>query len=224
MATLDQTNLEAITLHGKQAASGAALYATLGAITFTDVTVSNNSASNNCGGIYLTGANNSLFLQNSTIVDNHRANTGGTGFSGLIIGSNATVSIDNTVLANNDDKNCGGTSGNWSSLGHNLSSDSSCAFVQAGDQQAVDPMLGPLVDNGGRTPTHALRPDSPAIDTGSVTACPASDQRGVARPFDGDGDGVGVCDKGAYEARNQITMNDVTIDVETVVRPAPYSL
>ena len=32
----------------------------------------------------------------------------------------------------------------------------------------VDPRLGPLQDNGGRSQTHALLSDSPAIDTGSA--------------------------------------------------------
>jgi CSLREA domain-containing protein len=48
-----------------------------------------------------------------------------------------------------------------------------------------DPLLGPLQDNGGPTPTHALFANSPAIDKGndfSVTA--TTDQRGQPRPFD----------------------------------------
>ena len=34
-----------------------------------------------------------------------------------------------------------------------------------------NPELGPLADNGGPTPTHALLPTSPAIDTAQGT-CP----------------------------------------------------
>ena len=45
---------------------------------------------------------------------------------------------------------------------------------------------------------HALRPGSSAIDAG-IGACIAHDQRGVARPQDGNDDGVAVCDLGAFE-------------------------
>ncbi|HYN43993.1 MAG TPA: DUF11 domain-containing protein [Thermoanaerobaculia bacterium] len=42
----------------------------------------------------------------------------------------------------------------------------------------LDPILGPLADNGGPTFTHALLPGSPAIDAGSNPAALANDQRG----------------------------------------------
>ena len=54
-------------------------------------------------------------------------------------------------------------------------------------------MLGAFADHGGPTFTVSLLPGSPAIDAGSATNCPATDQRGVPRPY-----GSG-CDIGAYE-------------------------
>lgn len=48
------------------------------------------------------------------------------------------------------------------------------------------------------TYAHRLRPTSFAIDSG-WGACSSHDQRGVARPRDGDGDGRALCDLGAYE-------------------------
>jgi hypothetical protein len=61
----------------------------------------------------------------------------------------------------------------------------------------IDPVLS---DNGGPTPTHALLPGSNALD--AAPRCPPvyTDQRGNVRPADGNGDGVEVCDIGAYEA------------------------
>ena len=42
----------------------------------------------------------------------------------------------------------------------------SMSIVGTGNIVGVDPMLGPLQDNGGPTWTHALLPGSPAIDAG----------------------------------------------------------
>ncbi|MCB0133230.1 MAG: hypothetical protein KDD78_20345, partial [Caldilineaceae bacterium] len=50
-----------------------------------------------------------------------------------------------------------------------------------------------LADNGGPTMTHALTADSPALDAARADACPATDQRGVARPQGA------ACDAGAFE-------------------------
>jgi len=59
-------------------------------------------------------------------------------------------------------------------------------------------VLYPLADNNSTLPTHALRKGSPAVDAG-VGSCTSHDQRGLTRPRDGDGDGVAICDLGAYE-------------------------
>src|SRR5205807_9137640 len=67
------------------------------------------------------------------------------------------------------------------SLGYNLSSDDAGGHLTGpGDQINIDPMLGPLQDNGGPTFTHSLMPGSPAIDAGdpNFTPPPFYDQRG----------------------------------------------
>jgi len=118
--------------------------------------------------------------------------------------------LKNTIVANNAGTQCG-MSGTWVSDGHNLSSDGSCHLDQAGDLPSTDPILAPLADYGGPTPTHALLPGSQAIDGGDNTGCPATDQRGVPRPVDGDNSGTAVCDIGSYEVRSQITIDDVSV-------------
>ena len=60
-----------------------------------------------------------------------------------------------------------------------------------------DPQLvGPL---SGLAYGMALRPGSPALDTGDASVCPPDDLLGNPRPADGDQDGSAVCDRGAYE-------------------------
>ncbi|MCY2987091.1 MAG: S8 family serine peptidase, partial [Planctomycetota bacterium] len=60
--------------------------------------------------------------------------------------------------------------------------------------------LGPLQDNGGPTWTHALEFGSPATDAGDPAWFPATDQRGIARPQDGDGTRGAQPDSGAFES------------------------
>jgi hypothetical protein len=50
------------------------------------------------------------------------------------------------------------------------------------DTISGDPRLAPLANNGGRTRTHALLDDSPAIGAGNNAAGLAYDQRGPGFP------------------------------------------
>ena len=66
----------------------------------------------------------------------------------------------------------------------------------------INPMLGPLQNNGGPTETMALLPGSPAIGTGIALAV---DANGDALQYDQRGPGYprttnGTVDIGAYEA------------------------
>jgi hypothetical protein len=111
--------------------------------------------------------------------------------------------LKNTLLSSSaTGDNCSGIA--VTSLGHNLSSDDSCGLSGPGDLQNTDPLLGPLQDNGGPTLTHALLPGSPAIDAGDNGNAPATDQRGLPRIMDGDGNGSFLADIGAYELQNGV--------------------
>jgi uncharacterized repeat protein (TIGR01451 family) len=129
----------------------------------------------------------------ATIALNSAATGGGVNNAGTA----TAAKLSGTLLSVNTGGNCAGT---IESGGSNLDSGTTCAFGATGDQSSADPLLGPLADNGGPTATHALLSGSPAIDAATNSDCPATDQRGVARPVDGNGDSVAACDIGAFEA------------------------
>ena len=74
------------------------------------------------------------------------------------------------------------------STGRNVADTRGCGLTASDDVTGVDPRVGILRQNGGPTPTHALKADSPAVGRGS--GCDPTDQRGAPRSD---------CDSGAYE-------------------------
>lgn len=71
------------------------------------------------------------------------------------------------------------------------------AALVASDRVNIDPQLGPLTDLGGFGRSHV--PGPPLLDSAEDATCTQSDQRGITRPQDGDGDGLARCDVGAVE-------------------------
>ena len=106
------------------------------------------------------------------------------------IWTSGAATVNTLLVENVPGGNCLGT---ITDLGHNLSSDTTCAFTNVGSLNNTYALIGPLTNNGGPTPTIALLPGSRAIDAGDTAAAPPTDQRGVPRPF-----GT-AADIGAYE-------------------------
>ena len=138
------------------------------------------------GGLYIAGGTASI--DHSTLVGNSaiggyciraRLTVGGGVFTAESAAARSPVS--NSIVAGNyaDYSPDGG----FTSLGHNLIGNSSGGRgFAASDLLDVNPQLGPLQNNGGRTQTMALLPGSPAINAGDNTNAPAYDQRGAGFP------------------------------------------
>ena len=184
-----------------------------GSVNITNSTISGNKAGETglAGGVVATdGA--LMTIRNSTIAFNESGRLGG---GILTLKPGTLVTVKNTIVAGNSLDNCDTaqfSGGIISSQGNNISSDNSCPFTQPTDKQNTNPLLSPLQNNGGPTDTRALLPGSPAIDAGTNAGCPETDQRGVRRPQNGDGNTSAVCDVGAFE-RNDLTPPKVTTTV-----------
>jgi len=159
-----------------------------GMLTINNSTLNGNKVTLSFGRGGAIDNEGTLVLNSSTLSANSAAGT----TNGGGITNAGTAILRNTIIADSTQgNNCDNA---VTSLGHNLSSDDTCTLDHAGDLTNTSPLLGPLAANGGPTPTQALLPGSPAIDAGDNGSCPATDQRGIARPL-----GAG-CDIGAYEA------------------------
>ena len=175
------------------------LYNQSGRPVITNTTISGNSGA---GAFSYAYYSTSMTFSNSTVSGND---------IGLDGGGAPGFELKHTIVADNLQADC---SEPVQSLGYNLSGDASCGFDQPTDLPNIDPLLEPLADNGGPTPTHALAPGSPAIDAGGAV-CEPTDQRGAARPQDGDGDGSAQCEIGAFENQPPVAVcRDVTVHAD----------
>ncbi len=204
--------VEASTVAGNKVEGGAGEALGGGIYVLGDTRIVNSTISGNSiestgltqGGGLLAGTGltttegTELTLLNATIAGNS-VSAGGTG-GGIGIenpspSASTALALTNTLLAGNT---ASGMASNCMAVAlisstNNLSSDGTCGFTDPGSKQNVDPQLGALADNGGPTDTMALPASSPAVDAGTNTGCPPTDQRGVARPQ------LARCDIGAFE-------------------------
>jgi CSLREA domain-containing protein len=205
------------------------LFVAAGSFLLRNSTVSGNTAGESGGGLLVGQGTRQAIVELSTItgnrVDSANGLVGGLGIYERLGGpSSAPQSmISHSIISGNY---VGTTASDlygqpqlsYSLIGSNAGTNLLEAPVGSPDAQGnliggpiygvIDPLLGPLADNGGPTKTHALLPGSPAIDAGvpALASAPEFDQRGYpfARIFGS------AIDIGAYEAQSFVV--DTLVD------------
>jgi hypothetical protein len=177
-----------------------------GTFTLESSTVSGNSsikgsgasafATSRAGGVF--NGFGSVTILNSTITANEIPGAALTDGGGLL-NSSGHLDVTNSIVAGNSlPVDFANGAGSTSLSGYNLYGGTNGPITPGtGDQFNVpDAKLGPLQDNGGPTFTHALLCGSPAINAGSNSNAPATDQRGFSRIVGG------TIDIGSFEYNN----------------------
>jgi len=206
-----------------------------GGLDAVNTTISSNESSFRGGGVYADIG--TMLLTNVTVSGNLAdSSQSGAGRGGGIYNDFPVMTLHNTIVAGNtlgsgapDD-----VSGPFQAAGsYNLigTGDGSFGLIdevngnRIGSGSAlIDPRLMPLGDYGGTAPTYALRIDSPAIDAGDNTVANSAgivaDQRGMERFVDHDGGGGVTVDIGAYEAAAPILVDsllDEAVDTDGMI-------
>jgi hypothetical protein len=233
-ASVSQLTVINCTIRGNSTQNdGGGIFLGVSELVAVNSTVSGNAAGENGfgGGIHALGVGvdpTSIELINSTVSGNSAFSGGG-----VFAFFDTEVIIRNSTIANNTASfrgeafanqfspaptftntlfvgSCAILSNLPVSLGGNVESPGDSCQLPDTDRYGVpDPGIAGLADNGGPTWTHALLPGSLAIDTAVDGECPDTDQRGFARPIDGDEDMVATCDVGAYELQGSPSAIDV---------------
>jgi parallel beta-helix repeat protein len=181
-----------------------------GTLTVTNSTISGNTADGG-GGLYNAYASRNstpyfatLTVNNGTIASNKARFGGGINNDGILVLNRSLISGNKAPTGREVYNNTHGTitAANYNifGAGNNDGVDYAPGANFAPGLSDIKPavplgkIIGPLKNNGGPTKTRALPNNSPALDAAPDDAgCPATDQRGVARPQGP------LCDIGAYE-------------------------
>jgi hypothetical protein len=164
---------------------GGGVYLSNGNLQIVNSTISGNLATGWGGGI---SAGGSLLLRLTTVTGN-TANMDG----GSILVYPSLVELDHAIVANGTPEDLAPVPGlgrgspltvtaNYS-LVEAPGAPGGVLLVGAHNLIGVDPLLGPLANNGGPTLTHLPLPGSPVIDAGdpAIPSPPPTDQRGFQR-------------------------------------------
>jgi predicted outer membrane repeat protein len=180
--------IESSTISDNSSSEGGGMYAGGGAVSIVNSTISNNLATQRGAGIYflsmVPSGTQSLLLRLTTVSNNPAGQNGGN----VAIGTTVEVELDHAIVANSLSQDLAGFGppGTTITVTANYSlieTLNNVTLLGANNLVGVDPLLGPLANNGGPTQTHAPLPGSPVIDTGNpaIPGPPPTDQRGFAR-------------------------------------------
>jgi len=162
------------TLTGNRAPYAAGVWTGLGGAAYlTNCTLAGNQA--NCGGsAVLPYAGSEIRLSACTVSGNRvlPCSTAPTN-AGAILVDGGTLRMSGCVVA-----------GNFAPFSPDVAVLQGTLHPQGSNLTSGDPMLAPLGNYGGRTPTMPALPGSPALGA-AAPGGPATDQRGVARPAAG---------------------------------------
>lgn len=209
LLTLNASTLDGNQVTNPSGSRGGAIFTRVGNLSFTNSTISGNSAASGYGyggGIYVRQNIDPITLQQTTIASNTAGARGG----GLMIKTSGAgvVNFTGSLFANTDAPSTGG--GNIAVTTGGITIDGGANLVFGGGlinatfnamPSTGDPVLAPLGNFGGPTRTRLPLAGSAAIDSIPAVSgqCPvAVDQRDVARP---QGNG---CDIGAVEHDNDV--------------------
>jgi predicted outer membrane repeat protein len=177
---------------------GAIAVADTGRAVVTNSTIDGNVAGGGGGGGLLLRDAGEVQSTNATWSDNTAASGGAILDATGSPAGTVRARFVNSLVAGNQagaGRGCTTTGGPTAlhSDGSNLEDGSTCPFTAPGDQRDAFPALQLLDDRGGPTSTRGLLIISAARNRANAAACPATDQRGIARPQE-----TG-CDVGAFE-------------------------
>jgi hypothetical protein len=225
---------------GGGAGLGGAIFNDSGGVLVENSTFTNNyvtrgvsgggSADNggDAGGALFT-VNGHLRVQNATITNNQSTGSGG----GVVVVQTAPdkdtlFELDNTIIWKNgsmdDQGNLTEANSECSIIGSVVAVDAAGNLIQNNDNcpdvvSTDDPQLGPLLYNGGFTPTMAIAENTPAWNAADADTSLAQDQRGQHRPADGG------FDIGAFElCVNRSVKLDPCVGLEGLPNPVALTI
>ncbi|MEM9081130.1 MAG: choice-of-anchor Q domain-containing protein, partial [Verrucomicrobiota bacterium] len=184
--------LDTLTITGGNSTDGGGIFNLGGNLTLSRSTVFNNTVSNVGAGLF-NGDGATATVKNCTFTGNSTTNVGG----GIFSGTDSTLSLSHVTIVGNTAVNGGGGvlivdsasevfNCEYSVIALNATTNGTADVqgpftVNTLNFLTTDPLLAPLGNYGGPTPTMPPLPGSPALDT-AITSSLLLDQRGTIRP------------------------------------------